>query len=209
MKRYIKANTSDYDFYIELVVSYTLPDDLKLAASSELDLMDLSILDKQIVNFPEDKVEIDTNSEAYKNFIEFVNKVDELLELRKFEVLGESEKAWHDSESTYRGILINLAKTLSENHISGKIMHTLRLSGHKESRSSRRTRAQKLEDAANSEEVKALNSGNSAIVGEFESIRIKCTVSDPSKSKISNKEFYSYLDAIHCIDAILDNWDEL
>ena len=72
--------------------------------------------------------------------IHFVNRVDELLELRGFEFLGESDFTKTDSESKYRGILFNISKDIREIHIFGKVMHTLRMSGHKETRSSRRTR---------------------------------------------------------------------
>lgn len=208
MKRYIRAYTSYSvkDLKIDIEVIYNVVSN-DIAASTELDSMDLQILDKQIVNFP-DATELDTNSDAYKNFIEFVNKVDELLELRGYDVLGESEYTKTDSESQYRGIVFNTVKDINNVHISGKIMNTLRLAGHKETRGSRRTRPAKLEKGANSPEAKALNRGEPLIVGEFQSIRIKCSVPDESKANISNKEFYSYLDAIKCIDQILDEWDE-
>lgn len=208
MKRYIRSNNYTVKHVnIEIEVLYATKY-MNVAASDILDGMDLHSLDKQIVNFPENADEIDVNSEAYLNFIEFVNKVDELLELRNYDVLGESEYTETDSESKYRGVVFNAAKDINNIHLSCKVMNTLRLAGHKVTRSSRRNRAAKLERGANSPEAKALNNGQPLVVGEFESIRIKCSVPDASKANISNKEFYSYLDAIKCVDDILDVWDK-
>lgn len=209
MKRYIKSLVSnDIEFNLKLEIRYVITDYQKsLAASSELDSMDLSNLDTQIINIPDysDFKDI-VNTEAYKKFIEFVNKVDELLELRNFEVLGESEKTDRDSESEYRGIVVNVVKVTDDLHVSGKIEHILRLFGHKESRTSRRNRADKQQKAANSPEALALNNGNPLEIGEFESIRVMCIASEPAKANIKNKEFYSYLDALQCVDGILDFW---
>lgn len=201
----LKQNKIQFTIFVD--INYSFQKDISLAASSELDSMDISDLQKPIVNFVKG-MPFDINSEVYKNFIEFVNKVDELLEKREFEFLGESERQDSDSESIYRGIVLNISKDTPFNHISGKIENTLRLSGHRETRSSRRTRGEKQKAAAESEEAKALNNGEPLIVGEFQSIVVKRTVKFSDKVNIENKEFYTYVDALRCVDQILDRWDD-
>ena len=201
-----KLKQNKIQFTISVDINYSFQKDIGLAASSELDSMDISDLQKPIVNFVKDEP-FDTNSEVYKNFIKFVNKVDELLEKREFEFLGESERQDSDSESIYRRIVLNISKNTPLGRISGKIENTLRLSGHKETRSSRRTRSEKQKAAAESEEAKALNNGEPLMVGEFQSIVIKRTVKFSDKINIENKEFYTYVDALKCVDQILDSWD--
>ena len=201
----LSKKSSIIQFFIQIDVRYIFGPTSKLAASTEFNLLDVSKLDKQIVDFPEG-YSIDRNSEAYKNFIEFVNKVDELLELRQFDVLGESDSEHLDFESVYRGIVFNICKDVDDKHISGKIEHIIRISGHKESRSSRRKRLVKHTESTESEEALKLNFGKPLQIRQFQSIVIKCKVSDKSKSHIENKEFYSYLDALKCVDQILDSW---
>lgn len=208
MKMYVKSaeHVKRIEFKIDLVITYNLAIDSNVAASIELDSMDLSSLDFQILNFPSDRP-VDKDSEIYKKFIDLVNKVDELLELRNFTVLGETEDMKSDWESEYRGIVLNVSKDLPGGiHVFGKIMNTLRVSGHKETRSSRRTRNDKIEYRAGSEDARELNSGEPLVPDKFESIVVKCTVSDQSHAVIPNKEFYSYRDVIIYVDQLLDQW---
>lgn len=60
-------------------------------------------------------------SDEYEKFIDFVCDVDELLELRKFEVLGESEKVLSDSDAQGISLTLNVSKNIPGFHISGKI----------------------------------------------------------------------------------------
>lgn len=159
MKRVVYSNNShrilNVELSIEVNYAYTFSD---IAASKELNSMDLSELDKEIVNFPIDK-KISIQSAAYKQFIKFVNKVDELLEKRGFEILGESEKDRSKDESVYKGIIFNVSKDTATKHISAKILHTLRVSGHKSTRQSRRVRQEKISRAANSKDALLINNG--------------------------------------------------
>ena len=214
MKRYIRGNKRKViNFEVVINIDY-VHYSAKIAASKELDSMNLSEFDERIVNFPDD-VPYNTktneymrfimNTDAYKKFIKLVNKIDELLELRHYDILGESEFTKTNTESKYRGVVMNVSKDLdSDTHLSGKIMHTLRFSGHKETRTSRRTRWKKISDAANSDKAKEIGGGEPLPIGEFESFVVKCTVDSKEFAKIENKEFYTYADIIRCVDKVLD-----
>lgn len=142
-------------------------------------------------------------------FIEYVNKVDELLELRRFDVLGESETTRSDYESVYRGIVSNVSKDSKDGtHIFGKVMNTLRLSGHSETRSSRRSRNSKLQDRASQPDAKMLNEGDAIEVRDSDSTVIRYKVASQEEAVIPNKEFYSYLDALKYVDQLLDMWED-
>lgn len=208
MERKIIAYQNDIVIIkIELVVNYSLTNSVSqpLAASKEFDEIGLSSLDKPIINLPTGQ-RINTHYEAHSNFIETVNKVDELLERRGIEVVGETEHESIDSESTYREILLNASKDTDSMHYSIAVANFLRLAARKETISSQRNRQTKLENAVDSEESKDANNDQSPEIVEFQSIIIQASVSDPSKVNISNKEFYTYKDAIQCVDEILDTW---
>lgn len=212
MKRYIKsAQSIQIEFTLDVDVVHRFKGSRNLAASQELDSLDVTALRNPIVNFPENPP-LDVKADYYINFIEFVNKVDELLELRHFEVLGERDilnTPSTTSESVYRGILFTVLKHSDGARVHGKIMNTLRIAGHKATRSSRRTRQAKLEQVATSPEARMHNSGRPLVVGEFESIHVHCSVETPSASNVSNKEFYSYVDALQYIDQLLDEWESV
>ena len=63
----------------------------------------------------------DRGSGEYKKIIEFVSDVDELLEQRQFENLGESEEEMSDSD--YKGIslTLNVSNDTPDCHLSGRI----------------------------------------------------------------------------------------
>ena len=197
------AGVDHIDLKIHIDVTYRTIYGGKLIASSELDGMDVSSLDRPIINYVKEDM-LDSESGVYKQFIEFVNKVDELLDLRGFTYLGESEHEDSNSESTYRDVVINVSKDTELGHVSGKVLHTLRLSGNRETRSSHRNRLDKQKCTAKSPEALKLNNGKPLIVGEFESIRVGCTVKSQDETNIENKEFYTYLDTLKCVDSILD-----
>ena len=199
----------DVNFTFEAIYNYTLISDdneFKIASSEELDSMDLSKLEKRIINLPKG-VRLNTNSEAWNNFIDTVNAMDELLELRGFDGLGDSEINKEDSESTYRGIVFPVVKTVGDTTYNGKIENFIRVAVQHETRSSRINRASKMEDSANSEEAKALNNGNPLEVGEFESIVVKCTVTGEDEASLPNKQFYTYADPVRYLDEVLDRWE--
>lgn len=208
MKRVITASQNDIvTIKIDIAVNYSIANEssLSVAASKEFDSMDLSSLSRPIINLPQGQ-RINTHSEAYNNFIEAVNKIDELLELRGIEVVGEHESDLDDSEATYRELLFNCVKDVDGVYYSITIANFLRIAAHKETRSSRRDRSTKLENAVNSGSSKKANNGVTPEVGEFQSIVVRASVSDPSKTNIANKEFYTYRDAVECVDRILDTW---
>lgn len=209
-------HTINFELSIELNYTY-LDDNLSIAASKELDSMDISDLSGKIVDFP-NNIPYTPNSDeyfkaivktkAYKKFVILVNKVDRLLELRGYDILGESEFTKTGTESKYRGIVLNISKDVGDTHLSGKVMHTLRFSGHKETRTSRKTRWDKIGKAAESKAARDLNNGKPLEVGQFESFVVKCTAKSQELAKIENKEFFSYTDIIRCVDLAIDRLEE-
>lgn len=207
MKRYIKPSTSSVECNISIVFNYKLVDmrDMDVAASNAIDKLDLSSLNVPIINSPVG-ITINTNSEAWRKFIEAVNMIDKLCEVRGITIVGESESNKEDSESVCRSVLMNLVKDVRGVHYSIKQENVLRVAGHKETREARRNRGRKQQEAAESPEARKLNDGNPLVVGKFQSIVVRATASDPSMAEIEDKELSSHKDVVLCVDKIFDDW---
>ena len=151
---------------------------------------------------------IDIDSEAYQQFLIFVNKVDELLELRFFEVLGESDSVFKyesGSESVHRRIIFNVAKDLDESiHVSGKIVFNLRLPDSTETEANEQTRENNKHRVQESGIARTLNADDTLVEGNFGPIVVRYTASHKNATILDN-EFYSCMDTLKCVDNILDS----
>lgn len=199
------AHTVELRIFIEIRFLSGAPVSGKVAASEAFDSMDLSHLELPVINVPEG-MRLDTDSEAYSLFLDAVDAMDDLLSRRGFQVLGESEDGKSDTESVYRGIVVDAVKALDGERLHVKMENGLRVSAHPETRSMRRGRLKKIQKSANSEEARALNGGKPLEVGSFDSIVVRCTASEQGKANVPNKEFYSYKDTIEWLDHVLDTW---
>ena len=145
---------------------------------------------------------ISFDSDCFNHFTEFVNRVDEMLEIKEYEIVGESTDSsdFKESKSIFRNDTLNYCKNTTEAHLSGKITSSLIYIPMPEGIV---TAKKSMQYKGN--DIYMQNNVDSIEYGMFQSIVVSNTITglDESIQEFNKMSFTNCIDALKYLDCIL------